>query len=146
MLKSIHARTVAASRPAAAQASLVVAKNAFNHLYDANQRDDITRRPGWPYDAGQVTKLTGGAELAGFDLEKLPKGSKAVKDLKVFVDEGVDGDQCAFHLKVGNTTYLVVAAFPEDAARDQIWVYDAKGQKLMAEAQPNEDTGKLHWS
>ena len=146
MIKPIHSHPAAPSHHAHAVNPKVVAKNAFTKLYDANQSEDLAKRPGWPDAPGQVKKLTGGAELEALGVEKLPKGSKAAQAIAKLVAEGLDGDQSAYRLKVGKETYLVVAAFPEDAARDQIWIFDAKGQKQIAQATPNEETGKLLWS
>jgi len=122
----------------------VVAKNAFTRLYAANQSDDLAKRPGYPAP-GHPMKLAGGATLEDLGLKKLPHGSAAAKAVAKVIREGVDGDQDAFKLKVGGKTFLVVGVFPEDAARDQIWIWDAKGQHQVAYAEPNEETGKLHW-
>jgi hypothetical protein len=125
--------------------SEVIARNAFTRFYDANQADDINKRPGWPYEAGETRKLNGGATLESLGVAHLPRGSVAAKAIHKIVREGVDGDQDAFKLTVGNHHYLVVGSFPEDAARDQLFLFDAKGEHLIAKATPDEMTGKLRW-
>src|SRR4051812_38399609 len=119
MLKRVHHAPAASTHSTSAPLPKVVAKNAFTRLYDANQSEQLNKRPGWP-TGNQKVKLTGGAELDALGVEKLPKGSKAAHAIAALLKEGIDGDQDAYKLKVGKETFLVVAAFPEDAARDQV--------------------------
>lgn len=146
MLKPVQTHRPASAHGAAAPLPKVIAKNAFTRLYDANQADNLKQRPGWPDQAGQKVKLAGGAQLEALGIARLPRGSKAAQAINAVIKEGVDGDQSAYKLKVGKATFLVVGSFPEDAARDQIWIFDAKGHTQIASAVPNETTGKLIWS
>ena len=118
------------SQPPAA----TVVKNSLKHVYDANK---------FPFKAGAVT-VPGGGKLEMTDFDKLPKSSAAFKAIDKVMQEGVDGDQMSFKLKLGGKEYTVVASFPEDASRDQVWVWDAKGNSAVAYGTPNDD-GKLVW-
>src|SRR5205085_6101188 len=82
----------------AAPPSQLIARNAFTHLYNANQNGNLAKRPGWPDAPGEVAKLNGGAVLQALGIDHLPKGSKAAHAIQKVIHEGVDGDQSAYHL------------------------------------------------
>jgi hypothetical protein len=120
------------AHPPRSEATIV--KDTLKHVYDANK---------FPFKPGAVT-VPGGGKIQMTDFDKLPKDTAAFKAIDKVMQEGVDGDQLSYKLTIGKKDYLVVASFPEDASRDQVWIWDAKGNKPVAYGTPNDD-GKLVW-